>query len=202
MSEARWQRAVERGLDVALGASAVSWAVLGLLHAEERALPVRVAIAALNLAVGLLFLVRRAPIASGSIGAILAALPSMIVAGAAVRLSDGAWPWPAAALFALGAAGTLASLLWLGRSFAVFPSRRGLVAGGPYALVRHPAYACELLMVAACAIARPWPVAPLALVALGAALVRIHAEERLLGQDEAYAEYRARVRYRLVPLVL
>ncbi len=201
MSAARWHRAVERGLDLALGASAVSWAVLGLLHADERALPVRLAIAALNLAVGLLFLVRRAPLASGSIGAILAALPSMVLAGAAVRLSDGGWPWPAEVLFALGAAGTLASLLWLGRSFAVFPSRRGLVAGGPYALVRHPAYASELLMVAACAVARPWPVLPLALLALGAALVRIRAEERVLAEDEAYVEYRARVRYRLLPRV-
>ncbi len=201
MIHARWQPRAERALDVALGASAIGWAVMGVLHAEERALVPRLAIACINLLVGALFVLRRVAVAHGSIASMVAALPSMILAAACVRLSDGAWPWYAQLVFALGAAGTLASLLWLGRSFAFLPSRRELVRSGPYAIVRHPAYASELVMVIACAIARPWPVAPLALAAILALLARIAAEERVLAQDPEHAEYRARVRARLVPFL-
>jgi protein-S-isoprenylcysteine O-methyltransferase Ste14 len=37
------------------------------------------------------------------------------------------------------------TLSFLGRSFSVMPEARRLVTGGPYALVRHPLYACEIL---------------------------------------------------------
>lgn len=196
------RHAIERLFDVGLGLSAIAWGVLGITHAEKRTFAVRVAIAGLNVAAGVLFLARRAAIAHGSVLAVLAALPSMIVGGAAVRLADAAaWPWPLEALFALGAAGSAITLASLGRSFAFLPSRRGLVEHGPYALVRHPAYACELAMVLACAIARPWPVAPLALAALIAIVVRIEAEERVLASDPAHARYRERVRWRLVPFL-
>ncbi|HJL17650.1 MAG TPA: isoprenylcysteine carboxylmethyltransferase family protein [Sandaracinaceae bacterium LLY-WYZ-13_1] len=191
----RWERAY----DVALGLSAISWAGLGLWGAEARPWSVRLALAALNLLVGGLLLIRHAPLASGGPRAVLAALPSLILGGAAVRLADGPWPLAAQALFGLGAAGACASLATLGRSFAFLPSRRGLVVRGPYRLVRHPAYLSELLMALACATVRPWPGA---LLAGGAALtlaLRIRAEERLLARDEGWAAYRARVRWRLLP---
>ncbi len=192
-----------RSFDVALGLSALSWAGLGLFRAVDRPIAIRVAIAAMNLTVAGLFLWRSRPLASPTFGALVRALPSMVLASAAVKLADdavdGAWPIAAQVVFAVGAAGAVASLLTLGRSFAFFPSRRALVVRGPYRLVRHPAYACELLMVAACALAAPWPNALVFALVAGTLVLRIDAEERLLEEDEAYAAYRAEVRHRVLP---
>lgn len=188
-----------RPFDVALGISALSWAALGFFRVEHRPLSVRLALAALNLLVGLLFLARREPRASGGWRAILAALPSMLLGASAVRLADAAWPLAAQIVFGLGAACACVSLATLGRSFSFLPSRRELVVRGPYRLVRHPAYLSELIMLVGCAIAVPDLGAPLA---IGAALTlawRITAEERVLADDDGWSTYRERVRWRLVP---
>lgn len=188
-----------RTFDVALGLSALSWAVLGLFLAPDRPLSVRLALAALNLLVGLLFLTRREALANGGWMTILAALPSMLLGAAAVRAADGSWPIAAQVVFGLGAACACVSLATLGRSFAFLPSRRELVVKGPYRLVRHPAYLSELLMLVGCAIAAPVLGVPLA-VGAGLTLAwRIRAEERVLAEDETWASYRKRVRWRLVP---
>ena len=191
----RWERAY----DVALGLSAISWAVLGLLYAEDRPIAVRVALAALNLLVGGLFLARKNPLASGGPRAILAALPSMVLGAGAVRFADGEWPVAAQVVFAIGAACACVSLATLGRSFAFLPSRRELVVRGPYRLVRHPAYLAELVMLVGCAIAAPAYGVPLAIGVALTLVLRIRAEEGLLGEDEGWAGYRERVRWRLVP---
>jgi len=132
----------------------------------------------------------------------LPALPSLAL-GAIV----GGWPEltfapVATALFALGALGTLLSMLALGRSFAVLPGARQLVARGPYRIVRHPMYASEALMFAGLVLHLPALVAAglMALVVLALAW-RIAAEERVLAMLPEHAEYVARVRHRLVPLV-
>lgn len=57
-------------------------------------------------------------------------------------------------------------------------------------------------MLIACAIARPWPNVAIAAAAVGALVLRIAAEERVLAGDPGWDEYRARVRWRLVPFVL
>ena len=93
-----------RAFDVALGLSALSWAALGFFRVEHRPLSVRVALAGLNLLVGLLFLARREPHASGGWRAILAALPSMLLGASAVRVADAGWPLCAQIVFGLGAA--------------------------------------------------------------------------------------------------
>jgi len=185
---------------VALGLSAIAWAAGALVREADRPLAIRLSLAGLNLVVGLLFLARRRPVAGRTTAGVLAALPSMLLSGAALKLASGAaWSPLAQAGFAAGATGAAASLLWLGRSFAWFPARGALVDRGPYRLVRHPAYACELLMVASCAIASPRVGVPLALgVALTVAW-RIAAEERAMAAGEGWAGYRARVRWRLVP---
>ena len=77
---------------------------------------------------------------------------------------------------------------------------RGIVIRGPYRLVRHPAYAGEILLLASCCIAQVgWG----SLTVFGAALIslgiRIIVEERLLGATPDYQEYRQQVRWRIIP---
>jgi protein-S-isoprenylcysteine O-methyltransferase Ste14 len=193
-----------RAADVALGLSIASWGVIGLWRAapEERLCVARLTLTALDLVVGVLVL-RRAPLIVRARWLELAAgVPSFLAGGVAMSLARplSAWPPLAAALFALGGAGVLASLVALGRCFAILPGARGVVARGPYRLVRHPAYLCEIVMLGGAALALGLPLGPALLVA-GALLValRIAAEESPLRQLEAYRTYVARVRFRLVP---
>lgn len=193
-----------RWFDLGIGLSVLSWAVLGMVHADatDRWSAPRLTITGLDLLVGGLLLARAAPLRSGSPAHIAAALPAFLVGGAAVTLAPapGAWPCFAAAPFVAGAGAVALSLGFLGRSFAILPARRALVTAGPYRVIRHPAYAGELLMVLACALATPsWPVAALAMAAVPLVVLRVVVEERVLAGDSAHAGYCAQVRWRLVP---
>jgi protein-S-isoprenylcysteine O-methyltransferase Ste14 len=123
------------------------------------------------------------------------------------------WPSSVAGAFAaLGAVLAFAgagTAVWaarsLGRSLTPFPRpvRGGpLATGGPYGLVRHPIYSGGILFFAGVALAfSPLASALTGLLALVWAL-KLRVEERFLEQAyPAYAEYRARTRYRLVPFV-
>ena len=117
-----------------------------------------------------------------------------------------------AAIQALGLAGLLLSTLfvmWVMRenSFAAplvrIQSERGhrVISSGPYAFVRHPMYTATIAyFVAITLLLGSWwglAVAPL-FVALF--VVRVGIEERtLVAGLPGYADYTARVRYRLVP---
>lgn len=160
----------------------------------------RLSIAVLNGGVGVLFLTRAPALAHGSSAALLSAVPSIALGGVALRLSPESWALAPLIAFVAATALACASLLFLGRSFAILPARREVVARGPYRVVRHPAYACELVMVIAAGAARSWEVA----IALGALVTlslvpRIRAEEAMLSGDDAWAAYARRVRFRLVP---
>ena len=86
----------------------------------------------------------------------------------------------------------------IGRTPTAFP--RGTVTGGPYGVVRHPAYAGECILVASCFFAAPGLAALLPFLALFPAIVlRIRAEEKVLDEVPAHREYARRVRWRLVP---
>jgi protein-S-isoprenylcysteine O-methyltransferase Ste14 len=95
-----------------------------------------------------------------------------------------------------------ASLLYLGRSFALLPARRQLRTGFAYRLVRHPTYATYLLTDAAFVAASPsaWN-ACVALVGAASLVWRAELEERLLAADPDHAEYRRRTPHRFIPFV-
>ena len=100
-------------------------------------------------------------------------------------------------------AGNLISL-WakviLRRSFGIAPANRGLKLSGPYRLVRHPMYSGYLLThLGVLALMPSWYNLGVYGFAWTLQVLRLHAEERLLAQDEAYARYRQDVRYRLLP---
>ena len=91
---------------------------------------------------------------------------------------------------------------WTAATVEVAREQR-VVSTGPYALVRHPMYASAFLYLLGTplALGSLWGLVPV--VAIVPFLVwRLLDEERLLVRDlPHYAEYRRRVRYRLVPFV-
>jgi protein-S-isoprenylcysteine O-methyltransferase Ste14 len=97
----------------------------------------------------------------------------------------------------------IASILSLRRSFGIVPANRGVRTEGLYNVIRHPLYASELLTFGGFAVANPslWNIS-LWLADCALQLTRACAEERFLSTDPAYQQYRARVRYRLIPRVI
>jgi protein-S-isoprenylcysteine O-methyltransferase Ste14 len=78
-----------------------------------------------------------------------------------------------------------------------------VVATGPYAIVRHPMYAGALVMLVGVPLALGSWWALVAVPAMTLVIAwRLRDEERQLAAElRGYAEYRARVRFRLVPYV-
>jgi protein-S-isoprenylcysteine O-methyltransferase Ste14 len=96
----------------------------------------------------------------------------------------------AAVLIGVGSLGSILVLWWLGKSFSIMPEARKLVTGGPYAYVRHPLYAVEIITIIGTAVqfTAPWSwIIALAVVVL--LWIRSHYEEQVL--EAAYPEYGA-----------
>lgn len=94
----------------------------------------------------------------------------------------------AVAMSAVGAVLSAYVLLWLGRSFSISAQARKLVTSGPYALVRHPLYLAEELMVLGILILVISPLAiAIAAVHWGFQLRRMINEEKVLAA--AYPDY-------------
>ena len=76
-----------------------------------------------------------------------------------------------------------------------------VVSEGPYAWVRHPGYAGNVLAAPATAVALGswWALAPALAISLLFVLRTVHEDRFLRDHLEGYREYAARVRYRLVP---
>jgi protein-S-isoprenylcysteine O-methyltransferase Ste14 len=100
----------------------------------------------------------------------------------------------------IGLAICISSFLVLGRSFGFAAGDRGLVHRGPYALVRHPIYASYLLLQGGYLL-QSLSLRNLAVVLAAAACNagRAMVEDRILANSPEHADYRHRVRWRLVP---
>lgn len=90
--------------------------------------------------------------------------------------------------------------LTLRRSFGIAPANRGIKRGGPYRYVRHPMYAGYLFNHLG--VLLMWPsLINLAAYTIGwtAQILRLKAEEELLGQDPSYQTFIGQTRWRLLP---
>jgi protein-S-isoprenylcysteine O-methyltransferase Ste14 len=87
------------------------------------------------------------------------------------------------------------ALYTIRRSFAIFPSARLLVTGGPYNIVRHPIYSAYLHLAMCVAVLVPTlhNIIVIALFGLGLFL-RAKCEEDLLVRAEGYGTFRNRVK--------
>jgi protein-S-isoprenylcysteine O-methyltransferase Ste14 len=104
--------------------------------------------------------------------------------------------WTAAGLEVAGHVLMLISLLWLGRSFSIFPEARRLITTGPYAVVRHPLYLAEELAVIGMVLNHlSWMAVLVAAVHLAVQIARMGWEEQVLtAAFPEYAAYRVRVK--------
>ena len=122
--------------------------------------------------------------------------PPLMRASEPGAVADGVTVWISVAALAV----VVAAKLTLGRSFGLVPANRGIVAGGPYELVRHPIYAGYLVTHLAFLLAHPSPWnAGVVLAADTALIIRALHEERLLAADQSYQMYCRRVGWHLVP---
>jgi protein-S-isoprenylcysteine O-methyltransferase Ste14 len=92
------------------------------------------------------------------------------------------------------------SFLSLGRSFGFAAADRGLKRRGTYAVVRHPIYASYVLLLLGYVL-QSFSVRNVLVMLFvwGCDAGRALAEERLLASSTTYDEYRARVRWRVIP---
>jgi len=122
--------------------------------------------------------------------------PMMRTGTSAAWLPDAA----TAILSTVGLCLVIAGKLTLGRSFGLVPANRGVVAQGPYGFMRHPIYTGYLVTHVGFIAAHPtvWNIS-LILVSDAALVIRALLEERVLGQDEQYRAYCARVTWHLLP---
>ena len=96
--------------------------------------------------------------------------------------------------------------MYVNRFFSSIPriqSERGhtVISSGPYRFVRHPGYTAGLLAAITSGIALgSWISTFIAPIALALLVWRTMVEDRMLQRDlPGYADYAARVQYRLVP---
>lgn len=145
---------------------------------------------------------RRAQVVDRTLSA--AVITAVSLVGPPLLRAGGAEPWlpdlVTASLSAFGLCFVIAGKMVLGRSFGLIPANRGVVAQGPYGLMRHPIYAGYLLTHLGFIAAHPTLTnAAILLVSDTALVVRALREERILCQDEQYRAYCARVGWHLVP---
>lgn len=198
---------VERLPDILLGLSLIGWAFAGTISdwgEKEAVFPVRISLAVLQAYVGVLILLRKPATEQGHIRALLLSLPSFLFSGLLFRLAEPLAEWPEISKWAFAVAVVWVILcFWsLKKSFSILPARRAVVRSGPYRLLRHPAYAGEIIMGAACAWASGSIWGLICFVALVPfVVIRIQQEELLMANDPAYLEYQRSTKWRLIPWI-
>jgi protein-S-isoprenylcysteine O-methyltransferase Ste14 len=104
------------------------------------------------------------------------------------------------ALMAFGLLLNLYGKVSLARSFGLVAANRGVQCVGPYRVIRHPIYAGYAVVQLGFVLMNPTILNfALFLAGLGVQVIRLKAEEVLLGQDPVYANYMVAVPYRLAP---
>ncbi len=199
----------ERILDTVLAALWIPLALSAWIAWTDRQAPLALPLMAVNLLIVTLFLVRRRSrdLSKRPVGWLLAVagttLPLLMrpVGEAPLPEPYGTWlQLLSLVLQGVTIAGIAASLAVLGRSFGLVPAHRGLVMTGPYRLVRHPLYTCEMAFYVAFVLGAPSP-RNVALLAGYLALqwLRASEEERLLTRDMRYRNYKRAVPWRFIP---
>jgi protein-S-isoprenylcysteine O-methyltransferase Ste14 len=99
-----------------------------------------------------------------------------------------------AAVLALGLLAMLWALGALGTNISVVPQAREVITHGPYARVRHPLYAAELVNVVGLCLAHtgPWPWLVLAALVVFQVIRAGREEAHLTRELPGYAAYKAR----------
>jgi protein-S-isoprenylcysteine O-methyltransferase Ste14 len=124
--------------------------------------------------------------------------PLLVMPGGLQLLPESA----ATALMVAGLICSISAKIFLRRSFGIVAANRGVQRDGPYRALRHPIYFGYLLTQAGflSICFSGWNLLVYTCCWL-AMVLRIHAEEAVLAEDEAYREYRRHVRYRLLPAI-
>ncbi|MCC7176869.1 MAG: isoprenylcysteine carboxylmethyltransferase family protein [Acidobacteria bacterium] len=109
-------------------------------------------------------------------------------------------PTVGAALMLAGIAIHVGAKLSLNVSFGLVAANRGVKQAGLYTVVRHPMYAGYILTHIAFLLLQPsWWNLGIYGCNWVLLILRIRAEEKVLGMDERYRAFAARVPYRLIP---
>jgi len=183
------------------GAALFAWA--GLHHYESTHSLVGAAFFAVQLWIVAAYLVRRpASVVSQRTGDWLLAFGGTF--GGVLFRPSGAHPhWGVIAgldLQVVGLAICVVSFFSLGRSFGFAAADRGLKCRGSYAIVRHPIYASYALLQLGYVLQSVSVQNAIVMVFVCSCDVgRALAEERLLFTSTTYDDYRAHVRWRLIP---
>lgn len=91
----------------------------------------------------------------------------------------------------IGTLGSLFTLYYLGRAFAIFPQARQLVVSGPYRIVRHPLYMFEQISIFGVSLQylQPWAIV-IAIIGFALQLPRMVFEEEIMAKAfPAYGAY-------------
>lgn len=192
-------------VNISLGASIFFWGVIGLREAFfDSYSTVRLFSAVLNIFMGCFLIFRKPVLKSGSWKSVLISLPSFLLGGILFKVAQPFQDWPLILeiIFASGVVLALLSFSYLGANFAIFPSLRSVSTGGPYRLVRHPCYSCEIIMTIACCLANLTILSVLILISFVVFLFfRISEEEKILSESQEYLQYKATVRWKLIPFL-
>jgi protein-S-isoprenylcysteine O-methyltransferase Ste14 len=107
-----------------------------------------------------------------------------------------------ASLEASGLALVASAFLSLNRSFGLAPQNRGIKTDGVYKFVRHPMYLGYVLAEAGYLV-NNFSAFNLIVLAVSVLflLLRLRAEEQLLGHDQAYRNYSRKTPWKLLPLL-